>query len=36
MQVYVDESAIAWAVGRGGDWRRRAEPLVEKVVDLGP
>ena len=28
--------AIAWAVGRGGDWRRRAEPLLEKVVDLGP
>jgi hypothetical protein len=27
--------AIAWAVGRGGDWRRRAEPLLEKVVDLG-
>lgn len=28
--------AIAWAAGRGGDWRRRAEPLVEKIVDLGP
>jgi hypothetical protein len=28
--------AIVWAVGRGGDWRRRAEPLLEKVVDLGP
>jgi hypothetical protein len=28
--------AIAWAVGRGGDWRRRAEPLLDKVVDLGP
>jgi hypothetical protein len=28
--------AIAWAVGRGGDWRRRAEPLLEKVVDLDP
>ena len=26
--------AIAWAIGRGGDWRRRAEPLVEKVVEL--
>ncbi len=26
--------AIAWSVGRGGDWRRRAEPLLEKVVDL--
>ena len=28
--------AIAWAVGRGGDWHRRAEPLLDKVVDLGP
>jgi hypothetical protein len=28
--------AVAWAVGRGGDWRRRAEPLVEKLVDAGP
>jgi hypothetical protein len=28
--------AIAWAVGRGGDWRRRAEPLLEKVVELEP
>ena len=28
--------AIAWAVGRGGDWHRRAEPLLDKVIDLGP
>jgi hypothetical protein len=28
--------AIGWAVGRGGDWKRRVEPLLEKVVDLGP
>ena len=27
--------AIAWAIGKGGDWRRRAEPLVEKLVDAG-
>lgn len=27
--------AVAWAVGRGGDWRRRSESLLEKVVDVG-
>lgn len=28
--------AIAWAYGRGGDWRRRVDPLLDKVVHLGP
>lgn len=28
--------AVAWAFGRGGDWRRRTEPLVEKLVDAEP
>ena len=26
---------IGWAVGRGGDWRRRAEPVLDKVIELG-
>lgn len=26
--------AVAWAVGRGGDWRRRVEPMLQKVVEL--
>ncbi|WP_367133491.1 hypothetical protein [Saccharothrix sp. HUAS TT1] len=27
--------AVAWCFGAGGDWRRRVEPLVDKVVDCG-
>jgi len=27
---------IAWAYGAGGDWRRRAEAVTEKVVRIGP
>ncbi|MBB5807025.1 hypothetical protein F4560_006793 [Saccharothrix ecbatanensis] len=27
--------AVAWCFGAGGDWRRRVEPLVEKVIDCG-
>ncbi|XVS64707.1 hypothetical protein ACQPYE_01175 [Actinosynnema sp. CA-299493] len=27
--------AIAWCHGAGGEWRRRAAPLVEAVIDLG-
>jgi hypothetical protein len=27
--------AVAWAYGAGGDWRRRIEPAVVKVVNLG-
>jgi hypothetical protein len=27
--------AVAWAHGAGGDWRRRIEPVVAKVIDLG-
>jgi hypothetical protein len=27
--------ALCWAVGIGGDWRRRVEPVVT-VVDIGP
>jgi len=26
--------AVAWAYGAGGDWRRRVDPLLEKVTDL--
>lgn len=26
--------AIAWAYGSGGDWRRRADPLIAEVVDV--
>lgn len=26
---------VAWAYGAGGDWRRRVEPILEKVIDLG-
>lgn len=26
--------AVAWAYGAGKDWRRRAEPLIEKTVDV--
>lgn len=26
--------AIGWAWARGGDWRRRASPLVESVTDV--
>jgi len=25
---------IDWAYGRGGDWRRRVEPLLEAVIEL--
>ncbi|WP_158852394.1 hypothetical protein [Saccharothrix deserti] len=27
--------AVAWCFGAGGDWRRRVEPLIDKVVDVG-
>ena len=27
--------AVAWCFGAGGDWRRRIDPLVDKVLDLG-
>jgi hypothetical protein len=27
--------AVAWCYGAGGDWRRRIEPLVERVFDAG-
>lgn len=26
--------AICWAYGAGGDWRRRVDPLLEKVTEL--
>jgi hypothetical protein len=26
--------AVAWAMGAGGDWRRRAAPLIEEIVRL--
>jgi hypothetical protein len=26
--------AIGWAYSAGGDWRRRADPLLEKVTEL--
>lgn len=26
--------AVGWAYARGGDWRRRAQPLIEEVIDL--
>ncbi|MDQ7904556.1 hypothetical protein RB614_08465 [Phytohabitans sp. ZYX-F-186] len=25
---------IAWAYGAGGDWRRRIDPLIEKITEL--
>lgn len=25
---------LAWAYGAGGDWRRRIDPLIEKVTEL--
>lgn len=28
--------AIAWAVGAGGEWRRRAEPVVAQVSEVEP
>ncbi len=28
--------AIAWAVGAGGEWRRRAERIVAEVVEITP
>lgn len=28
--------AIAWCYGAGGDWRRRVQPAVEAVADVGP
>jgi hypothetical protein len=28
--------AVAWAVGAGGDWRRRAEPVLDDVIQLKP
>jgi hypothetical protein len=27
--------AVAWCYGAGGEWRRRIEPTVEKVIDVG-
>jgi hypothetical protein len=27
--------AVAWAVGAGGDWKRRIDPVVT-VADIGP
>jgi hypothetical protein len=27
--------AVAWCFGAGGEWRRRIEPIIEKVIDLG-
>jgi len=27
--------AVAWAMGAGGDWRRRVEPMIDDVVRLG-
>lgn len=27
--------AVAWAYGAGQDWRRRVEPMVSAVVDMG-
>jgi hypothetical protein len=27
--------AVAWAVGEGGEWRRRVEPMIDDVVRLG-
>jgi hypothetical protein len=27
--------AVAWAMGAGGDWRRRVEPMIDEVVRLG-
>ena len=27
--------AVAWCYGAGGEWRRRIEPVVEAVTDLG-
>ncbi|MFD4990833.1 hypothetical protein ACFWH7_03700 [Cellulosimicrobium cellulans] len=26
--------AVGWAYARGGDWRRRAQPLIQEVIDL--
>ena len=26
--------AIAWAYARGGDWKRRAQPLIRQVIDV--
>lgn len=28
--------AVAWAYGAGGDWRRRVDPMISKVVDMVP
>jgi hypothetical protein len=27
--------AVAWCYGAGGEWRRRVEPIVESVTDVG-
>ncbi|SDI62472.1 hypothetical protein SAMN05192558_106232 [Actinokineospora alba] len=27
--------AVAWCYGAGGDWHRRLEPILQKVIDLG-
>ena len=27
--------AVAWAMGAGGDWRRRVGPMIDEVVRLG-
>jgi hypothetical protein len=26
--------AVGWAWARGGDWRRRAQPMIGEVIDL--
>jgi hypothetical protein len=28
--------AVAWAIGAGGDWRRRIAPIIDDVVDIDP
>ena len=27
--------AVAWAYGAAGDWRRRADPMIDDVTKLG-
>lgn len=28
--------AVGWAWARGGDWRRRAQPMISEVIDITP